>query len=507
LEQTMLTLSHAIERAPRTDALKPWPRFLVSDETWMIAAAELAVGRLTLVSQWCDGDAVHMAVQPQPDETLWVLSLEVKDRRFPAIGRSHPPALRLERTIHDLYGITPAGHPDHRPWLDHGRWGVQFPLADNASPPHPYPPYSFLPAEGAPLHQIPVGPVHAGIIEPGHFRFTANGETVVRLEERLGYVHKGTNALMAGAPVDRAWRIAGRLSGDSTVAYAWAFCRALEAALEVEIPIRAHFLRALMAELERIANHFGDIGAICNDASFSLMHAHCGALRERVLRAANLAFGHRLMMDCVVPGGVAADMSARAPQALATLLADVRQQFPSLIELYDNTTSLQDRTVGTGVLSKELAVQYGCGGFIGRASGRPFDARRSHPYQPYPMLNFDVPVRDTGDVDGRIWLRIEEITQSLAMIDQILAQMPSDRSIGRPPDVRGGCEGACLIEGFRGDIFAWLRVRNGTVESCHLRDPSWFQWPLLEAAIEGNIVADFPLCNKSFNCSYSGHDL
>jgi Ni,Fe-hydrogenase III large subunit len=204
--------------------------------------------------------------------------------------------------------------------------------------------------------------VHAGIIEPGHFRFTANGETVVRLEQRLGYVHKGTNALMAGAPVERAWRLAGRLSGDSTVAYAWAFCRALEAALDIEIPIRAQLLRALMAELERVANHFGDIGAICNDASFALMHAHCGALRERVLRTAHLAFGHRLMMDRVVPGGVAADISAHAPQALAKLLADVNQQFPSLIELYDNTTSLQDRTVGTGVLSKELAVQYGCGG-------------------------------------------------------------------------------------------------------------------------------------------------
>ncbi len=365
-----------------------------------------------------------------------------------------------------------------------------------------------MPAEGTPLHQIPVGPVHAGIIEPGHFRFTANGETVVRLEQRLGYVHKGTNALMAGAPVERAWRLAGRLSGDSTVAYAWAFCRALEAALDIEIPIRAQFLRALMAELERIANHFGDIGAICNDASFALMHAHCGALRERVLRTAHLAFGHRLMMDRVVPGGVAADISAHAPQALAKLLADVKHQFPSLIELYDNTTSLQDRTVGTGVLSKELAVQYGCGGVIGRASGRPFDARRSQPYAPYPMLTFEVPVRESGDVDGRIWLRIEEITQSLALIEQILAQLPSKRTLNRAADMRSGrWEGVSLIEGFRGDIFAWLRINTGIIESCHLRDPSWFQWPLLEAAIEGNIVADFPLCNKSFNCSYSGHDL
>ncbi len=166
-------------------------------------------------------------------------------------------------------------------------------------------PYAFLPVEGESLHQIPVGPVHAGIIEPGHFRFTANGETVVRLEERLGYVHKGIEALMTGASLDQAARLAGRTSGDSTVAYAIAFARAVEAALGVEAPPRAVWLRALMAELERLANHFGDVGAICNDASFSLMLAQCGLLRERVLRAAASCFGHRLMMDCVVPGGVA----------------------------------------------------------------------------------------------------------------------------------------------------------------------------------------------------------
>ncbi len=240
-----------------------------------------------------------------------------------------------------------------------------------------------LERKGAGLHQIPVGPVHAGIIEPGHFRFHAGGEAVVRLEERLGYVHKGVDSLTRGASIERAAILAARVSGDSTVAYSVAFARAVEAALGIEAPTRAHGLRGLMAELERLANHFGDIGAICNDAAFSLMHAHCGVLRERTLRAAQAAFGHRLMMDAVAPGGVAVDLSADGTEAIRALVREARSTFPKLVRLYDNTASLQDRTVATGVLSADLARRFGAGGVVGRASGRDFDARRDHPYPPY----------------------------------------------------------------------------------------------------------------------------
>jgi Ni,Fe-hydrogenase III large subunit len=348
--------------------------------------------------------------------------------------------------------------------------------------------------------------VHAGIIEPGHFRFTANGETVVRLEERLGYVHKGIEALMAGTGVERAARLAGRTSGDSTVAYALAFARAVEAAAGIEAPPRAVWLRALMAELERIANHLGDIGAICNDAAFALMHAHCGVLREQVLRAAEVCFGHRLMMDRIVPGGVAFDLSGDGGAELTSLLAGVRRRFPELIELYDNTASLQDRTVGTGLVAPELVRQFGAGGYVGRAAGRAFDARRMPGYPPYDQLAFDVPGLSEGDVNARVWVRIREVEQSLGLIEQILERLPDGDLRTEVPAVAG--EGMALVEAFRGDVLVWLRLdANGRIERCHLRDPSWFQWPLLEAAIEGNIVADFPLCNKSFNCSYSGHDL
>ena len=244
---------------------RPWPRAIVDAETWTRAATEMAEGRLTLLGLWGETHAVHMVVRDDAANTYVVLSLACPEGRYPSVARHHPPALRLERAARDLFGLEPQDLPDTRPWLDHGKWGVRHPLGKTESAARID--YPFLPTEGESLHVIPVGPVHAGIIEPGFFRFTANGETVVRLEERLGYVHKGVESLMAGAELARGCQLAGRISGDSTVAYAYAFARAAEAALGPDVPPRAVCLRALMAELERLANHFGDFGAICNDAS------------------------------------------------------------------------------------------------------------------------------------------------------------------------------------------------------------------------------------------------
>ncbi len=480
----------------------------IGEGAWREAAQRLASGEAKLVSLWGDGAEARMALSQPGRADLELVSLPCVDGTFPSVGAAHPPAIRLERALCDLHGFTAVGARDTRPWLDHGRWPIRHPLgAGEASAAAPAP-YAFLAAEGAGLHQIPVGPVHAGIIEPGHFRFHASGETVVRLEERLGYVHKGVDALMSGADLTRGAQLACRVSGDSAVAYQVAFARAAEAALGIAIPRRAAWLRGLMAELERLANHLGDIGAICNDASFSLMHAHCGILRERVLRAAKQAFGHRLMMDAVAPGGVVVDLNLDARQALRDLVVLVRDKFPRLVELYDNTASLQDRTVRTGVLDGELARRFGCGGVIGRASGCAFDARRDHPYAPYDELRFEAPVLHEGDVNARVWVRIHEIEESLRLVTQILDRLPAGpvRVEIAPSGAPG--EGHALVEGFRGDVFVSLHLAaDGRIARCHLRDPSWFQWPLLEAAIEGNIVADFPICNKSFNCSYSGHDL
>jgi len=488
---TVLASGHAV------GAHHPWPCFVVDAASWQRAADLLAAEELTLLSVWGETGRAHMAVLRPDTPPVTVLSLDCPDGRFPSVGAVHPPAIRLERAMRDLFGLEPVGLPDTRPWLDHGRWGND-----------PPPDYIFLPVEGHRLHQIPVGPVHAGIIEPGHFRFTADGETVVRLEERLGYVHKGIDMLLHGAPIPRALRIAGRTSGDSTVAYAFAFSRAVEAALGIEVPPRAVALRGVMAELERIANHLGDFGAICNDAAFSLMLAHCGVLRERVLRAAGACFGHRLMMDRIVPGGVAADLDRDGVARIRELLEELHRRLPPLLTLFEDTASLQDRTVGTGILRPELARRFGAGGYVGRASGRDFDARRRPGYAPYDALRFDVPVLQEGDVNARAWIRAREIEQSFSIIAQLLEDLPSGDTCAFLEDASlAAAEGMALVEAFRGDVLVWLRVAGGRVERCHLRDASWFQWPLLEAVIEGNIVADFPLCNKSFNCSYSGHDL
>jgi Ni,Fe-hydrogenase III large subunit len=503
----MPSLTDLMQQGHKVSQHGPWPRAVVDAHLWNLAAGELAQGRLGLLGLWGELSTVHMAIIDEAVAEIAVLSLDCPDRTYPSVGVHHPPALRLERAVNDLFGLSAQGLPDTRAWLDHDSWGVRFPLGNRIDAPSKAPPYRFLPVEGEGVDQIAVGPVHAGIIEPGHFRFTASGETVIRLEQRLGYTHKGIEGLMIGADLARAVQLAGRVSGDSTVAYAYAFSRAAEAALELVVPDRAVWLRALLAELERLANHLGDIGAICNDASFTLIHAHCSVLRESVLRASTRAFGHRLMRDVIVPGGMTCDLGDEGKKIIQATLDNIRRRFPALVELYDNTASLQDRTVDTGLLKPALARQYTAGGYIGRASGRSFDARRTFAYPPYDGLRFEVPVLNEGDVNARVWIRVREVEQSLSLIEQILYRLPAGAlriPVGHHAEAR---EGMAIVEGFRGDVLVWLRLRDGRVERCHLRDPSWFQWPLLEAVIENNIVADFPLCNKSFNCSYSGHDL
>jgi Ni,Fe-hydrogenase III large subunit len=488
---------------------RPWPRHVVDLEAWSAVGRALGEGAADLLSLWADEDRIHLALRSGAHPTPLVVSIGVRNGTYPAVGRHHPAALRLERAIRDLHGFEPAELPDARPWLDHGTWGLRAPLGvrepceirDPAD-------YAFLPVHGEGLHEIPVGPVHAGIIEPGHFRFSANGEIVVRLEERLGYVHKGIDGLLAGADLERAARIIGRISGDSTVAYSFAFARAVEAALGIAVPPRAAVLRGVMAELERIANHLGDIGAICNDAAFALNHAHCGILRERVLAVSSRAFGHRLMMDRVVPGGVAADLTSENARAILATLDEIMPWFADVVRVYDGTPSLQDRTCNTGVLSAALAARWAAGGFVGRASGRAFDARRDLAYPPYDDAAPDVPLYQAGDVDARVWVRIREVEASVRLLRRWLTALPEGPIRTALPAPEAGREGIAIVEGFRGDVLVWLRLApDGRIARCHARDPSWFQWPLLEAAIEGNIVADFPLCNKSFNSSYSGHDL
>jgi Ni,Fe-hydrogenase III large subunit len=474
-----------------------YARLEVPGATWEALAEGCAARLHEMSALWADGELMRLALNDGARGLRAIVSLRTDGGAYPSVARHHAPALRLERAMRDLYGTHPEGLPDPRPWLDHGRWPGR---ANDAR-------YEFLPVEGEGLHQIPVGPVHAGIIEPGHFRFTANGETVVRLEQRLGYLHKGVEGLMAGADLARGARLAGRISGDSTVAYAWAFARAVEAALGWTIPPRALLLRAIMAELERMAHHISDVGAICNDASVIAIHAQCALQREDVLATVHACFGHRLMMDRIMPGGVAADLSPAGIGTVRNLAARLVAAHAEIRRVYDSMPSLQDRTVTTGIAAPELVHQYAAGGFVGRAAGRAFDARRTFAYPPYDVLEFDVRTRTASDVDARLLVRLDEIEESVRLLNQLLDRLTPGAIHNAPPAIAAG-EGAALVEAFRGDVFVSVRLDgDGRLARVHVRDASWFQWPLLEAAIEGNIVADFPLCNKSFNCSYSGHDL
>ena len=502
-----ITLMDFLSSGREVQGHRPWPRFQLDARAWRALVERLAAADWALMAEWAEPNEIHVALRDETTGEVAVASHPCPERRFFALGQVRPAAIRIERAIRDVWGLAPEGLEDQRPWLDHGRWPSRRPLAVHREPAaaEPYT-YRFRAAEGEGLHQIPVGPVHAGVIEPGHFRFHCQGETVVRLEERLGYVHKGIESLVAGKPLLEACRIVSRTSGDSTVAYSIAFSRAVEAALGCEPPPRAHWLRALMAEIERIANHVFDIGAVCNDAAFAIMLSHMGVLREQLLRANETLFGKRLLTDLIVPGGVNVNLSDAGAEALKHMLYGFKKQFAKAVHLYQETPSLLDRTTGTGVVQAALVHRFGAGGFVGRASSQGHDARRTPGYPPYDQLDLTVPVLADGDVHSRVEIRIEEVKESLRLINRILQEMPQGAAMTAVPTRAG--EGMGVAESFRGEVVVWVRVSEaGRIVRCHPHDPSWFQWPLLEACIEGNIVADFPLCNKSFNCSYSGHDL
>jgi Ni,Fe-hydrogenase III large subunit len=497
-------MRHAILVRGTAMPCRPWPRTLLEPADFQALAGDPTLDLLSLFAEVGD---VHAAYLDTVSGEAFLASARARDRRYPALSPLRPSAVLFERMIHDLWGLSAEGAVDSRPWLDHGSWGQVAPMTRQpAGLIAPAPPMEFLPIEGQGWHQIPVGPIHAGIIEPGHFRFTVQGEMVVRLEARLGYTHKGTLLLMQGKSPRTAARFAARLSGDTTVAHALAFALAAEAATGSAAPPRAIALRAVMLELERVANHLNDIGFLCNDAAFAFPHAETGRLREGLLRANHAAFGHRLMMDRVIPGGLGPDLAPGGEAVLLSALGEISAAWPGLARIIEDHASLQDRLVGTGVLAPELAARFAAGGFVGRASGRGFDARRALPHAPYDLLAPATPLFTEGDVDARLRVRQAELLESLRLLRHLLASLP-DGPVHAPLQPGGG-EGVGIVEGFRGEIVTWMALDDGgLIRAVFPRDPSWLQWPLLEAAVMGNIVADFPLCNKSFNCSYSGVDL
>ncbi|HTV52147.1 MAG TPA: hypothetical protein VME21_13245 [Steroidobacteraceae bacterium] len=407
---------------------------------------------------------------------------------YPGLAELFPCALRLQRAAADLSGVC-ASDPDQRPWLS-GE------------------PYDFVRVQGDGVHEIAVGPVHAGIIEPGHFRFSVVGEKVLRLEEHLGYVHKGIGRLFRGRSLLEGQVLAARVSGDSAVAFGWAYCQALEGMAGASPPPRAAFLRALMLELERIANHLGDLGALGNDAGFAFGLAQFSRLKELLLRATHAAFGQRYLLDALVPGGVRRDLTPQAIEAIRAQLPSLEQQLAILRAIYEEHAGLRDRFTGTGALSAALAARLGVLGLVGRASAQPLDLRIDLPCSPYDALPPRRMLQSAGDVAARVTLRFDELAESLSLVRRLLAQLPSGASRIELGAVPPGACGVGLIEGWRGPVLVALEAGpEGRIASCHAHDPSWQSWPALEHAIIGNIVPDFPLINKSFNLSYSGVDL
>jgi len=432
---------------------------------------------------------------------------------YPDVSSRFPAAARMQRALFDLLGVRARGADDNRPWLRHGAWPDDFfPLRRDADGGRRFDVeqerYDFVTVAGDGVHEIPVGPIHAGIIEPGHFRFSIVGEKVLRLEQRLGYVHKGIDKRFEGMAIGDAHRLAGRISGDSTVAYAWAYAMAVESITGCEVSPRAAWLRALLLERERVANHLGDLGALGNDAALAFGQAQFSRLREQWLRANSEVFGHRLLMDRIVPGGVAIDPDAGDLELLRKQCDQIEGEVRTLRAIYDEHAGLQDRFQTTGIVTPELAAHLGLTGLAGRASGQARDLRVDFPHPPYDRLDVQRAGDGRGDVAARVAVRFDEIAESLRLIRAIAQQTPAGQTRPEVPIESAAGFGIGWVEGWRGDVLVALEADgSGRVRRCHCHDPSWQNWPLLEHAVIGNIVPDFPLINKSFNLSYSGQDL
>ena len=470
-----------------------------------------------LVTLWGEdlrrnGHGFRLCIVLQDDAGLIVaeLPLEARDPTFPNLAEIFPSASRLQRAVHDLVGLRALGG-DARPWLRHAAWPADvYPLRHDAPAATPAAPddYAFVRVQGEGVHEIAVGPVHAGIIEPGHFRFSVVGEKVLRLEERLGYAHKGIEKRAEGLDAVAGAKLIARVSGDSTVAYAWAYAMAVEAATHTAPSARACALRAVLLERERLANHLGDIGALGNDAGFAFGLAQFSRVKEDLLRANAEAWAQRYPMDAIVPGGVRADLDAGQARRLIANLDTIAAEIRCLREIYDNHAGLQDRFMGAGIVAPELAAALGVVGFAARASGGMRDWRQRLPVQPYTTNPFEPIVHSQGDVAARVALRFDEALASVALCREWLAALPDGDlavPLGKPS---AGSLGIGGVEGWRGPVVVAVRLTaDGRIARCHPHDPSWHNWPALEHAIIDNIVPDFPLINKSFNLSYSGQDI
>ena len=448
------------------------------------------------------------------DWLLLCTDLHGDDRLFGSITPHIHAAQWYEREIRDLFGLIPQGHPDLRRLVRHEHWPKgthplkkDFPWDSVLG--RQQGEYHFRHIEGEGVFEVPVGPIHAGIIEPGHFRFSVAGEPIMQLELRHFWKHRGVEKLFEQQTLISAVPLAERVSGDTTVGHSLAYCQAVETLLGLEIPRRARYLRSLFLELERLSNHLGDIGAMCNDTAYALPHAHCGRMKERVMQLNDRLTGSRFLRGTIRVGGIALDLPAEQLAEVVGELDAIGRDFSEVGSIIFANASLTDRLETTGVLNERTAWDHAVMGVVGRASGIDRDLRRDRPFAAYDELPVKVALYRYGDVRARLRVRGDEIHESIRLIREIRSRIPQGPIAVEP--TRGSAAGSwafSAVEGWRGEILYMIMAgEDGGIHRCKVRDPSFVNWPAIQWAVLGNIIPDFPLINKSFNLSYAGNDL
>lgn len=466
--------------------------------------------RLALIAAHDDRESlrvVYVFTSGPPDQRLELtVRLDAESPHVPTLSDVSFPASRFEREIYDTFGIIPDGHPFFRPLVRHSHWPeLWYPMRHDAGPApemsYNGASYPFIEVQGAGVYEIPVGPVHAGLIEPGHFRFSVVGESILKMTARLWFVHRGVERMFQGVDARSGVEIAERISGDTAVGHNLAYCAAVEEAQGIDVSPDARVIRSVLLELERIYNHVGDIGAMCGDVSFGVAHARAMVIRENLLRLNESVTGHRLLRGSIFPG---VSSVQRLPKDAE--LNDIAGEFNQLIEFIDSNSVVTDRFEGTGALSARDAEAIGTLGVVARASGHHVDARYAHPYvssgSAYRMIS-----QSRGDVLARFAQRVDELRNSLELIREFTSLSPRLEII-ETQSRTGTASGVGIVEGWRGSIVNRVELdSSGFVTRCSIADPSFFNWPAVSTSLTDTIVPDFPLVNKSFNLSYAGNDL
>jgi Ni,Fe-hydrogenase III large subunit/Ni,Fe-hydrogenase III component G len=480
-----------------------------------VAGALFAEGmRLALVSGHDDGTsmrATYLFTAGPPDSRV-ELQVPVDRSRptVPTLASLSFPASRFERELADMFGIEPLGHPQPRRLVLHQHWPVDWhPMRyESTEPPEMVADagsFPFVPVEGAGVYEIPVGPVHAGLIEPGHFRFWVVGETILRMKARLWFVHKGIERLFEGKDIASGLEIAERISGDTAVGHALAYCQGIEDAIHIRVPEGAQTLRGVLLEQERLYNHIADIGALCNDVGFGLAQAWALTLREQLLNLNREVTGHRLLRGGIVPGGA----RVRRLPTIAEL-TEVGHRFEELVDLASSNALVMERFSGTATLDASHARDLGVVGVAGRASGLAFDARTAHPFVSL-VDGFSTALHSGGDVLARYRVRVDEVRASLSLLANLIdrvASLDSVTPLVHEPVPNSADGGVGIAEGWRGVVVHRVELdTDERISRVKVVDPSFLNWPALPVSLADTIVPDFPLANKSFNLSYAGNDL